>query len=137
MEVCHKYIMNSQCDNYSQRPYLCDSFLLTCRTKWSGKLRKIRRPTLLQALTLVCLSFVLIFLQGKKKSKNGLQVTASSRATLTLANILIELVLHEYVRLRTRTLTMEERLHENMLLLRANLHRFPRYLCYGLQNTFP
>ena len=125
MEVCHKYIMNSQCDNYSQRPYLFDSFLLTCRT------------TLLQALTLVCLSFVLIFLQGKKKSKNGLQVTASSRATLTLANILIELVLHEYVRLRTRTLTMEERLHENMLLLRANLHRFPRYLCYGLQNNFP
>ena len=95
-------------------------------------------PTLFQAFTLVVyLSFVLIFHQGKKKSKSDLQVTTSNRATLTLANILIELVLHEYVRLRTRTLTMEERLHENMLLLRANLHRFPRYLCYGLQKVFP
>ena len=71
---------------------------------------------------------IIMFVPQDDKENSQSTSNHETRSTdiKTLSNLLVELALHEHVRLRTQKLDSTERLDENSRLLKANLHRFPR-----------
>ncbi|XP_065056513.1 WD repeat-containing protein 81-like isoform X2 [Rhopilema esculentum] len=80
-----------------------------------------------------------VFENRRKEKNHGLSEYEISKTTenkdiLVLANLLIELALHDYVRLRRKPLNFEERLQENVRLMKTNLHKFPSLLTSILES---
>eukprot|EP00794_Sanderia_malayensis_P020325 gene20325-22324_t len=66
---------------------------------------------------------------AKSKVEDSLEPMSSCSSDMKLlACLVIELVLHDHSRLRTKRLELDERLRENVRLLAANRYRFPSWL---------